>query len=939
MPELPLLPPHGSAEGCDNPANAAGLGVAAVPIINAGPGFRGSFDGIIDGVAEGWAHWIGGTEEPARVELWAQGHLHAVGLANLYRHDLAKAEIQQGHCAFRLPLPQDLPPGEKFDFTIKIAGSGADLAGGPQAYTAPDMRIKARLLELRGTVFACEITAETHWGGGLHVLLDGVLVGRIELGEFLPNTSRAFEIPLPLSAFDGRAAWVRLADAPSGAALADAAVQLPTVSTPEDALRRYARDFPGFMSAMAGRRHESLRKQFSTAGRVLSPEAHAQIGRAYDAVLAGFSSKDLVRSSLAFPDVENPLVSIVIPVYNHVEVTYNCLASLLLAPNLASFEVILVDDGSTEQREALARLISGVTLLRNEETLGFVRSCNRGAAAMRGQYVVILHNDTEVTSSWLDELLHVFKIFPAAGLVGSKLLYPDGRLQQAGGFIARDQCGSHGHRNNSHESQYNYTRKTDYVSSTAMMMPRAVWQELGGFDEYFAPAYYEDADLAMRVQQSGRKVYYCPFSEVIHFEGQSSGVWAVGEDNKRYQSANDKKFRTRWAQELLHRPLGPDLRAAQGASALFRVLVIDSHTPRPDNSASGHAALQEMRLLQSLGGQLTFLPENLAYLGHYTTALQRQGIECVYAPYCGPIGHFIAERGREFDVIYITSYQVAQRYVDIIRREAAQSRIMFCNADLHFLREIRAALVTNDPAAMNAALETREAELEVMRKVDVTLSYTEAEAAVILSHNLGRGRVMRSPWVVESKGRQAGFGPRRNIAFLGNFGHPPNLDAVMFFIDEVMPGLRSALPGVRFMVYGTEMPDALRRRAAVDVVLAGYVADVAEVYDACRVFVAPLRSGAGLKGKVIGALAAGVPVVLSAVAAEGTGMAHGREAFVAENAAEWVEGIGALYSDEARWTAMSDSAVALARSQYSFEAGRRQMRAALAAVDVYTPEV
>jgi glycosyltransferase involved in cell wall biosynthesis len=232
---------------------------------------------------------------------------------------------------------------------------------------------------------------------------------------------------------------------------------------------------------------------------------------------------------------------------------------------------------------------------------------------------------------------------------------------------------------------------------------------------------------------------------------------------------------------------------------------------------------------------------------------------------------------------------------------------------------------------MNAALETREAELEVMRKVDVTLSYTEAEAAVILSHNLGRGRVMRSPWVVESKGRQAGFGPRRDIAFLGNFGHPPNLDAVMFFIDEVMPGLRSALPGVRFMVYGTEMPDALRRKAAVDVVLAGYVADVAEVYDACRVFVAPLRSGAGLKGKVIGALAAGVPVVLSAVAAEGTGMAHGREAFVAENAAEWVEGIGALYSDEARWTAMSDSAVALARSQYTFEAGRRKRRAALAA--------
>jgi len=319
--------------------------------------------------------------------------------------------------------------------------------------------------------------------------------------------------------------------------------------------------------------------------------------------------------------------------------------------------------------------------------------------------------------------------------------------------------------------------------------------------------------------------------------------------------------------------------------------------------------------------------------------LQRQGIECVYAPYCSPISHFIAERGREFDVIYITGYPVAQRYVEIIRREAPRARIMFCNADLHFLREIRAALVGNDPEAMRAAMETREAELEVMRKVDVTLCYTEAEAAVILSHNLGSGRVMRSPWVVESKGRQAGFAARRDLAFLGNFGHPPNWDAVMFFIDEVMPALRSALPGVRFMVYGTEMPDALRNKAAADVILAGYVADVAEVYDTCRVFIAPLRSGAGIKGKVIGALAAGVPMVLSSVAAEGTGIAHGREAFVADGVAEWVEGIGALYADEARWMAMSDSAVALARSQYSFAAARKRMRAALAAVDVYTPEV
>ena len=140
-------------------------------------------------------------------------------------------------------------------------------------------------------------------------------------------------------------------------------------------------------------------------------------------------------------------------------------------------------------------------------------------------------------------------------------------------------------------------------------------------------------------------------------------------------------------------------------------------------------------------------------------------------------------------------------------------------------------------------------------------------------------------------------------------------------------------------MYGAQLPEALHRKAAGDVVLAGYVADVAEVYDTCRVFVAPLRSGAGIKGKVIGALAAGVPTVLSSVGAEGTGIVHGREAFVAESVAEWVESICALYTDEARWTTMSDSATELARIQYSFDSARKRMRAILASIDVYTPDI
>ncbi|OYV66644.1 MAG: glycosyl transferase family 2, partial [Deltaproteobacteria bacterium 21-66-5] len=327
--------------------------------------------------------------------------------------------------------------------------------------------------------------------------------------------------------------------------------------------------------------------------------------------------------------------------------------------------------------------------------------------------------------------------------------------------------------------------------------------------------------------------------------------------------------------------MAPDL--AKDRGAMLRALVIDAETPQPDRDAGGYAAIQEMRLLQSLGVKLSFIPENLAYLGNYTEALQRMGVECLYAPYNTSIEGLIQSRGADFDFFYITRYSVAIRYIDSIRAAAPQAKIVFCNADLHFLREVRAAIASRNPAMMEKAAATRELELGVIRRADVTLSYTETEAAVIVSHNFDAGRVMRCPWVVEPAPNVAPFEGRSGVAFLGNFRHPPNEEGMVYFLKEIMPGLRERLPGVKLHIFGSNMTDRLREMATEDVVIEGFVERVEEVYDRCRVFVAPLLSGAGIKGKVIGALAAGTPSVVSPLAAEGVGVSAGVEAIVAES--------------------------------------------------------
>jgi GT2 family glycosyltransferase/glycosyltransferase involved in cell wall biosynthesis len=899
--------------------------------------YVGQFDRILSGQAWGWAYCATNPHDRVRIEIWADGAFLALGLADQHRADVEEAGFGDGYYGFQIPLPDSLQIGREYALEAKVAGAQGFLTGGPIMCRVPPAVIAAQIFGFKGSALHGQISAQEAWSGMLQLLIDGMIVSNFTLDHILPGDPRMFEIPLPLSVLDGRAAWVRLRNPATNAVLCDDAMLLPRISTPEAALQLHARQFRGSLSASVGLRHESLRQRMAIAGisgRGLTAQECQQLAHAYDSVLAGFASPDQYRPKLVFPHIDQPTISIVVPVHDHVEVTYNCLASLLLAPNKASFEVIIVDDASVDPTRDLARLLEGVTILRHEENIGFLRSCNRGAQVMRGAYLVLLNNDTEVCAGWLDELLAIFERFPQAGLAGAKLIYPDGRLQEAGAFICMDGCVNYGRGDNRHDPRYNYTREADYVSGAAIMLPRAVWEALGGFSEEFAPAYYEDTDLAMRVREAGLGVYYAAFSEVIHFEGLSHGT-SLDHGIKRFQTVNEAKFRAKWAQALVQRPKIADCSKALDATAKLRILAIDSETPRPDGNAGGYAAVQEMRLLQSLGAKVTFVPANLAYLGHYTDALQKSGIECAYAPYVSSIAAFLAARGAEFDVVYITRYQMVELFIDAIRRFAPQARVMFCNADLHFLREIRAAIVAASPDSLGQALETRAAELEAIRRVDLTLTYTDAEAAVILSHS-PESRVLRCPWVVEAGGSRTGFAGRTDIAFLGGFGHPPNVDAVEFFITELMPHLRKRLVGVRFRVFGTQMPETLRARACEDVIMEGYVRDVAEVYDTCRVFVAPLRSGAGIKGKVVGALAAGVPVVVSPVAAEGINVAHGRDAMVAESVAEWVGAICALYLDSGCWSAMSANATAFARSQFSFAAGQRRMRDALASLGVAT---
>jgi GT2 family glycosyltransferase/glycosyltransferase involved in cell wall biosynthesis len=827
-------------------------------------------------------------------------------------------------CQF--PVPDAALDGEQHLITIRHRPTG-DTASLDLVIPAGAV-FDTKVLGLEGSALVAQVISPRPLAVSLWV--DGQWTAEAETQP----SANIIRFGLPPACCDGRPHLFELRRSLSGKLLAQYAAIGPVSVTPWDALEKYARmPLPAHLAPLAALRYKSL----ADAGHAALDRAH--LVALHDILLEGFSTPRREFRALDFPAVDSPDVSIVIPVHDKFDVTYVCLAAILFAASKATYEVIVVDDGSADTTLKLPEIAPGVVYVRNDAALGFVGACNAGAARARGRYIYFLNNDTEPTAYYLDELIFAFENFDNVGLAGSKLIYADGVLQEAGGIVwGTGDPWNYGRRANAADPRFTYSRICDYVSGAAIMIPRALWQEVGGFSQEFMPAYFEDTDLAFKVAAAGKKVVYAPQSVVVHYEGMSNGTDQTASGGlKRFQEINRPKFKRKWAARFAaNGKLGdqPDLAKDRGINK--RVLFIDHEVPHLDRDAGSYAAIQEIRMFQALGCKVTFAPMNMAYLGRHSEFLQRIGVETVCLPFITSIAALLEQRGREFDLVYITRYGVAAQVVDSLAKHAPQAKIVVNVADLHFLRQLRDAAAEGNQEKVAGALKTREAELAALSHAELILSYSAVEQAVISSHITHGPKADIVPWVIDPRPLRKTFAERRDVAFLGGFSHYPNIGAVRFFIGEVMPLLRRAVPGIRFIVYGSNLPEDLEKEASDDVVFKGYVSDVAEVFDNCRIFVAPLLSGAGMKGKVLDCIAAGVPSVLSPIAAEGIGLSDGVDTVVARTATEWAEGIARIYDDEAAWSAMSANIHDLARRNYSFERGVTVLHEALASIDFYT---
>ncbi len=638
---------------------------------------------------------------------------------------------------------------------------------------------------------------------------------------------------------------------------------------------------------------------------------------------------------IEIPKFDSPKVSIVIPVYNEFEYTYGCIKSIIENVKNVSYEIIVGDDMSTDATKKIKKIVKNVKVNINTTDHGFLMNCNRAAKLAEGQYIIFLNNDTLVKEDWLESLVELIESDDTIGMVGSKLVYQEGILQEAGGIVFSDGSGwNYGRNQNPDMAEYNYVKDVDYISGASIMVRKSLWNQLGGFDEQFIPAYYEDTDLAFSIRKLGYRVVYQPKSVVIHFEGVSNGTDENGSGLKAYQKINKEKFLEKWKDELkLQSPSPEELFVARERGQNKKtVLFIDHYVPHFDQDAGSRSTFSYIKVFQHMGYNVKFIGDNFYPHEPYTSALQQMGIEVLYGDwYYLNWQTWIEEHAKDIDVVFANRPHITMKYIDLLK-EKTNAKIIYYGHDLHHIREMREYEITKNEELLDSAKYWKKIEYDIMEKADVIFypSYVEINE-IVKNRPEFKDKARAIPVYMYEEPHKADVKlstkEKKDLMFVGGFAHKPNADAVCWFVENVFPQVLEKYPDIKLNVIGSKPTQEVLDLASENIIVHGFVSDeeLENFYHNTRMSVVPLRYGAGMKGKVVEAMYYQIPLITTSIGAEGMPEAE-RVMVICDEADEMAKNIIDLYENYDVLDEMSKKTVDYIQQYFSENAAEKIVR-------------
>jgi GT2 family glycosyltransferase len=610
---------------------------------------------------------------------------------------------------------------------------------------------------------------------------------------------------------------------------------------------------------------------------------------------------------------EAPIASILVLNQDNLEMLGQCLASIgrTLNGGAIPYEVIvLFQQTSRKSADAFLEKTHGVKKLHASLNLGFGGGNNFAARIANGKYLVFLNDDATVQDGWLEALVRTAEGDGRIGAVGSRILFPDGTLQEAGVVVWSDaSCHPLGRGEPPGSLAYSYLRDVDYASANGLLVRRTTFDRAGGFDQRFFPGYYEDVDLCLTIRHElGERVVYEPRSVIAHRES------ATANRDPNFRAFLFQRHQARlvekWGDTLASYPAPqPDSKSAV-ARAVIRargnpkqVLVVDDRVPRAGLGSGFGRTADLLNDLSSAGYAVTFLPSDRGRLP-LENPLAGLGIDLVSEP----LVEHLRESSRCYDIVILSRPHNFEAFYPIVRSAMPNAAIIYDVEALYHRRLLLQANQESDSlrrAALEAEADRMQAlEETIARSADRLVAISESELEWLESvpghahvHFL---RPLADDVVISPVNLEERTGAVFAAGWLaGNAS--PNVDALRWYVTEVLPRVRAEIPNFVTSVSGANPPLSVQSLARDGVELIGFVESTASLYSSPRVAIAPILAGAGVKIKTIEALQYGVPVVGTTVGAEGLGLTEGEEIDIADDAAVFADRIIALLSDDSLW--------------------------------------
>lgn len=373
---------------------------------------------------------------------------------------------------------------------------------------------------------------------------------------------------------------------------------------------------------------------------------------------------------------------------------------------------------------------------------------------------------------------------------------------------------------------------------------------------------------------------------------------------------------------------------------LPKIFITDWSIPRPDQDAGSVSTFYFLKILVELGYDVTFVPSDLERQGSYSTDVERLGVRCLYGNDIGTVQQHLQQSGNDYSAFILFRAPIAALYLADIRKYAPKGIVILETVDLHYLREERAAQVDGSNEAIEAAEKVKEWELGIMKSCDISIVLSSFEKK-LLEQEMPQADIRTMPLLfLDMQGpAEVAFADRRDILFIGGFRHLPNIDAMVWFCHEIWPQIRQCLPETNFLIVGSHPTPEVQTLADIaGVRLLGHVKNIDPIFAGARLSVAPIRFGAGLKGKVVTSLGYGVPVVGTRIAFEGMELRDSEHVLFADDVTSFVDAIVSAYNDPEKWQRFSENGFERIFELYSESAGRVRLKSLMDSLRVKTSD-